>query len=102
MGRVSYRRDRRKLPSLFAAAPGGGGPPNTSQGGLHQMPKTLRVLLADDHRLMLAAIRLVLDDAGDIEVVGEATTGSQVLPLVSRTNPDPELRGAILVDDGHG
>ena len=66
------------------------------------MPKTLRVLLADDHRLMLAAIRLVLDDAGDIEVVGEATTGSQVLPLVSRTNPDPELRGAILVDDGHG
>jgi DNA-binding NarL/FixJ family response regulator len=70
------------------------------------MPKTLRVLLADDHRLMLEAIRLVLDDAGDIEVVGEATTGSQVLPLVARTSPDvvlldirmPEMDGLTCLD----
>jgi two-component system response regulator DegU len=70
------------------------------------MPKTLRVLLADDHRLMLQAIRLVLDGAGDIEVVGEATTGSQVLPLVARTSPDvvlldirmPEMDGLTCLD----
>jgi DNA-binding NarL/FixJ family response regulator len=70
------------------------------------MPKTLRVLLADDHRLMLQAIRLVLDGAGDIEVVGEATRGSQVLPLVARTSPDvvlldirmPEMDGLTCLD----
>ena len=48
----------------------------------------LKVLIADDHRLMLAGIRRALEQAEDIEVVGEAHSGSQVLPLVSRTNPD--------------
>ena len=48
----------------------------------------LKVLIADDHRLMLAGIRRALEQAEDIEVVGEAHSGSQVLPLVSRTSPD--------------
>ena len=48
----------------------------------------MKVLIADDHRLMLAGIRRALEQAEDIEVVGEAHSGSQVLPLVSRTNPD--------------
>jgi len=48
----------------------------------------IRVLLADDHRLMLEGIRGALEAVDDIEVVGEAQTGSQVLPMVSRTNPD--------------
>ncbi|HEV3479692.1 MAG TPA: response regulator transcription factor [Gaiellaceae bacterium] len=50
--------------------------------------RRLRVLVADDHRLILEAIRLVLDEAEDIEVVGEATNGSQVLPLIGQTTPD--------------
>jgi NarL family two-component system response regulator LiaR len=53
--------------------------------------KRLKVLLADDHRLMLAGIRRALEAAEDIEIVGEAHSGSQVLPLVSRTNPDVVL-----------
>jgi DNA-binding NarL/FixJ family response regulator len=53
--------------------------------------KRLKVLLADDHRLMLAGIRRALEAADDIEIVGEAHSGSQVLPLVSRTNPDVVL-----------
>lgn len=48
----------------------------------------IKVLLADDHRLIIEAVRCVLEAAGDFEVVGEATSGSQVLPLVSQTNPD--------------
>jgi DNA-binding NarL/FixJ family response regulator len=52
---------------------------------------SLKVLVADDHRLMVEAIRLVLDEDDDIEVVGEATDGTQVLPLVGRTNPDVVL-----------
>jgi DNA-binding NarL/FixJ family response regulator len=48
----------------------------------------MKVLIADDHRLMLQGIRRALEVADDIEIVGEAHTGSQVLPLINRTNPD--------------
>jgi DNA-binding NarL/FixJ family response regulator len=48
----------------------------------------------------------VLDEAEDIEIVGEATTGSQVLPLIGRTSPDlvlldismPEMDGLTCLD----
>ncbi len=48
----------------------------------------MRVLLADDHRLMLDGIRRALDDDGGFEVVGETQNGAQVLPLVGQTSPD--------------
>jgi DNA-binding NarL/FixJ family response regulator len=48
----------------------------------------MRVLIADDHRLILEGIRRALQEADDIEIVGEAQTGSEVLPLVARTKPD--------------
>jgi DNA-binding NarL/FixJ family response regulator len=51
----------------------------------------MKVLIADDHRLMVEGIRKALEPAEDIEVVGEALSGSQVLPLVRRTNPDVVL-----------
>jgi DNA-binding NarL/FixJ family response regulator len=53
--------------------------------------RRLRVLVADDHRLILEAIRLVLEEAEDIEIVGEATDGSQVLPLIGQVAPDVVL-----------
>ncbi len=48
----------------------------------------MRVLIADDHRLIVDGIKRALEACDDFEVVGEATSGSQVLPLVGRTNPD--------------
>jgi len=51
----------------------------------------LRLLVADDHQLMLAAVRLALRDAPEIEIVGEARTGEEVLPLAGRTSPDVAL-----------
>jgi DNA-binding NarL/FixJ family response regulator len=42
----------------------------------------IRVLLADDHAIVRAGLREVLNDTGDIEVVGEATNGQEVLALV--------------------
>ena len=53
--------------------------------------KTLRVLVADDHRLMLAAVRRALSDANDFQIVGEVSVGSHVLPAVRETNPDVVL-----------
>ena len=48
----------------------------------------MRVLIADDHRLIAEGIKRALEESGDFEVVGEASTGSQVLPLVRTTSPD--------------
>jgi DNA-binding NarL/FixJ family response regulator len=45
-------------------------------------------VVVDDHQLMLDAIRLTLEQSEDIELVGEALTGSEALPLIGRTQPD--------------
>jgi DNA-binding NarL/FixJ family response regulator len=48
----------------------------------------VKVLVADDHRLMLAGVRRALDGADGIEIVAEVSSGTQVLPAVARTGPD--------------
>jgi DNA-binding NarL/FixJ family response regulator len=48
----------------------------------------MRVLLADDHRLMLQGIVRVLATEEDIEVVGFAKNGAEVLPRVREYQPD--------------
>src|SRR5689334_19240819 len=54
--------------------------------------RRLRVLVADDHELMVAAVRLALCEAGDeFEIVATTTRGQQVLPLAARTDPDVVL-----------
>ncbi len=50
--------------------------------------KKTRVLIADDHAVVRAGIRLLLDAQTDIEVVGEAHTGAGVLTKVQEINPD--------------
>jgi DNA-binding NarL/FixJ family response regulator len=53
----------------------------------------LKLLIADDHQLMLAAVRMALAAEDDIEIVGEVEAGHQLLPLVGQTSPD-----AVLLD----
>ncbi len=50
--------------------------------------KRIRVLLADDHTLIRAGIRVLLERADEIEVVGEAGDGYEVLELTRRHKPD--------------
>jgi two-component system nitrate/nitrite response regulator NarL len=66
----------------------------------------IKVLIADDHPLVLAGIRKTLEEMSDLEIVGEAQNGSQVLPLIARTSPDlvlldvrmPQLDGLACLD----
>ena len=60
----------------------------------------IRVVVVDDHQLMLDAIRLTLEQSDDIELVGEALTGSEALPLIGRTQPDLVLARYPDASDG--
>jgi DNA-binding NarL/FixJ family response regulator len=48
----------------------------------------LKVCIADDHLLILNAVRAALMKAGDIEVVGAAHSGREVLKLIEQHVPD--------------
>jgi DNA-binding NarL/FixJ family response regulator len=51
----------------------------------------IRVLVVDDHTIVRDGICALLSLAGDIEVVGEATNGSEALKKVGELNPDVVL-----------
>jgi two-component system response regulator NreC len=48
----------------------------------------IRVLLADDHAVLRAGLRLLLDAQADMEVVGEASTGDQAVTQAKKLTPD--------------
>lgn len=48
----------------------------------------LRIVLADDHPVVLAGVRSLLQDTADMEVVGQATDGLAALQLMQATRPD--------------
>jgi DNA-binding NarL/FixJ family response regulator len=49
---------------------------------------TIRVAIADDHSLVRQGLRRYLDLAEDIEVVGEASDGTEAISLVDTQRPD--------------
>ena len=53
--------------------------------------RRLKVLVVDDHRLMLEAIRVQLEREDDISVVGCVDSGETVVALVGQTGPDVVL-----------
>jgi DNA-binding NarL/FixJ family response regulator len=50
-------------------------------------PERIRVVLADDQTLVRAGLRILLDVADDIEVVGEADDGHEALAAARRHRP---------------
>lgn len=52
------------------------------------MTQTISVLLVDDEELVRAGMSAILGSSPDITVVGEASDGSEVVPLVRRLRPD--------------
>ncbi len=67
---------------------------------------TIRVLLADDHPALRMGLRVLLDRAPDIEVVGEADDGAEALALIESLRPDvavldcqlPGIEGAAVAE----
>ncbi|MFK3982223.1 response regulator [Micromonospora sp. NPDC050397] len=51
----------------------------------------IRVLVVDDEHLVRSGLRLILEAAGDLVVVGEARDGAEALDAVSRLGPEVVL-----------
>ena len=49
---------------------------------------TFKVVLAEDQALMRDAVRLVLDETEDMELVGAVADGRELLPLLKRVDAD--------------
>lgn len=48
----------------------------------------IRVVLADDHAVVRAGIRQFLENAGDIQVINEASDGQMALEMIEQLAPD--------------
>jgi DNA-binding NarL/FixJ family response regulator len=49
---------------------------------------TIRVLVADDHDLVRAGLKMILDAQPDIDVIGEAADGRDAVALARQLRPD--------------
>jgi DNA-binding NarL/FixJ family response regulator len=65
------------------------------------MMSNIRVVLVDDHPIVLAGLTALIRSAPEMELVGEATSGMAAIALIRRTKPDvavvdisiPEMTG---------
>jgi DNA-binding NarL/FixJ family response regulator len=59
-------------------------------------PTEIKVLIADDHPLIIAGIRRTIEHLDDMEVVGEAHSGPELMQLVERRRPDLVLMDLMM------
>lgn len=59
---------------------------------------SIRILIADDHGVMRAGLRAMLEDEPTIDVVGEAATGEEAIRLAFQHEPDIVLMDIGLPD----
>lgn len=55
------------------------------------MTDPIRLLITDDHFIVREGLRLILETAADIEVIGEATDGAAAIQFVAEHKPDVVL-----------
>jgi DNA-binding NarL/FixJ family response regulator len=59
---------------------------------------TVRVLIADDQQLVRSGFQMILSAQDDVEVVGEASTGTEAVSLTARLTPDVVLMDIRMPD----
>jgi len=101
-GRMKIKSAKGKGSTLFVVVPDGPKPEDGRQraedtGVLPDLPSVLRpplskprlrVLLADDHKIVREGLRSLLSEEPDIEIVGEAAHGREAVDLALQLQPD--------------
>lgn len=64
------------------------------------MTNTIRVLIADDHALLREGLRKILELEPDLEIVGEASDGAEVVAKVAELKPDVVLMDVNMPEGG--
>ncbi|MFP4258604.1 MAG: response regulator transcription factor [Desulfovermiculus sp.] len=55
---------------------------------MNHSTRSIRILLADDHSIVLDGLKRILEDCDDLEVVAEAGSGEQALRMAMEKRPD--------------
>lgn len=63
-------------------------------------PPRLRIVICDDHAIVRAGLRQILQDEPDLEIVAEASTTEEVVALAQMTAPDVAIMDVSLADAG--
>src|ERR1035441_7014730 len=79
-----------------------GGPPSRSTSpwislpGIRKSNMSIRILLADDHRILREGLRSLLAQQPDVSVVGEASGGEEVVALARQLRPDVVIMDVVM------
>ncbi len=57
---------------------------------------TIRLLIADDHEVVRAGLRTLLQDVADIDIVAEACNGEEALRAAAQSTPDVALVDVVM------
>lgn len=65
---------------------------------MNLLKKKIKVIIADDHEIFRVGLSHLLNAAEDIEVVGEASSGKELLELAQKTHCDLIITDQIMPD----
>src|SRR6185503_10958568 len=80
---IESRLEKSMTRNDFTAVESGESTPTTTNGS-----KSIRIVIADDHPIVRDGLRKLLSLETDMQLVGEAGDGREVIDLVQQLDPD--------------
>ena len=62
------------------------------------MNETIKIIITDDHPLMRIGIKTMISGSRDMQVIGEASSGKQLLDMLQTLCPDIVLLDILMPD----